>query len=44
MTCQVVNEVYARFFYWCIELSRATVQAARLPVDARVEIDCIATT
>lgn len=37
-----MNEVYGRFF---IENkpARATVQAARLPRDARVEIECIAT-
>lgn len=36
-----MNEVYARYF---IENkpARATVQAARLPKDARVEIECIA--
>ncbi len=36
-----VNEVYARFFS-DNKPARATVQAARLPRDARVEIDCIA--
>ena len=37
----VMNEIYGRYFS---EMSpaRATVQAARLPRDARVEIDCIA--
>lgn len=36
-----MNEVYARYFTsnWP---ARATVQAARLPKDVRVEIDCIA--
>jgi 2-iminobutanoate/2-iminopropanoate deaminase len=36
-----MNEVYAAYF---VENppARATVQAARLPKDARVEIDCIA--
>ena len=38
-----VNEVYAKFFGEN-KPARATVQAARLPRDARVEIDCIATT
>ncbi len=38
-----VNEVYASFFGEN-KPARATVQAARLPRDARVEIDCIATT
>ena len=37
-----MNEVYARFFSEN-KPARATVQAARLPKDARVEIDCIAT-
>ncbi|HXG83860.1 MAG TPA: RidA family protein [Pyrinomonadaceae bacterium] len=36
-----MNEVYARFF-GDNKPARATVQAARLPRDARVEIDCIA--
>lgn len=37
----VVNEIYAEFFSEN-KPARATVQAARLPKDARVEIDCIA--
>lgn len=37
-----MNEVYSRFFS-DNKPARATVQAARLPRDARVEIDCIAT-
>ena len=36
-----MNEVYGRFFSEN-KPARATVQAARLPRDARVEIDCIA--
>lgn len=36
-----MNEVYARYFD-ANKPARATVQAARLPRDARVEIDCIA--
>lgn len=36
-----VNEVYAEFFSES-KPARATVQAARLPRDTRVEIDCIA--
>jgi len=36
-----MNEVYARFFGEN-KPARATVQAARLPRDAKVEIDCIA--
>ncbi len=36
-----MNEVYGRFFS-DNKPARATVQAARLPKDAKVEIDCIA--
>jgi len=36
-----MNEVYARYFAENPP-SRATVEAARLPRDVRVEIDCIA--
>jgi 2-iminobutanoate/2-iminopropanoate deaminase len=36
-----MNEVYAGFFSEN-KPARATVQAARLPRDARVEIECIA--
>ncbi len=36
-----VNEIYAGYFS-DNKPARATVQAARLPRDARVEIDCIA--
>lgn len=36
-----MNEVYARYFGES-KPARATVQAARLPKDALVEIDCIA--
>ena len=36
-----MNEVYARYFD-TNKPARATVQAARLPCDARVEIECIA--
>lgn len=38
----VVNEVYARFFEGIVPPARVCVQAARLPMDAAVEIDCIA--
>lgn len=38
-----MNEVYARHFTENFP-ARATVQAARLPKDARVEIECIALT
>lgn len=37
----VMNEVYGRYFSEN-KPARATVQAARLPKDAKVEIDCIA--
>jgi 2-iminobutanoate/2-iminopropanoate deaminase len=36
-----MNEVYSRFFA-VNKPARATVQAARLPRDAKVEIECIA--
>ncbi len=36
-----MNEIYAEFFS-DNKPARATMQAARLPRDARVEIDCIA--
>jgi 2-iminobutanoate/2-iminopropanoate deaminase len=36
-----MNEVYGRYFN-ANKPARATVQAARLPRDARVEIECIA--
>jgi 2-iminobutanoate/2-iminopropanoate deaminase len=36
-----MNEIYAKFFD-TNKPARATVQAARLPRDARVEIECIA--
>ena len=36
-----MNEVYARYFAGDAP-ARSTVQAARLPRDVRVEIDCIA--
>jgi 2-iminobutanoate/2-iminopropanoate deaminase len=36
-----MNEVYAKFFD-ANKPARATVEAARLPKDARVEIECIA--
>ena len=36
-----MNEVYGRYFSGN-KPARATVQAARLPKDARVEIECIA--
>lgn len=36
-----MNEVYARFFQ-SVPPARSTIQAARLPRDARVEIDAVA--
>lgn len=38
-----MNEVYSKFFDET-KPARATVQAARLPRDARVEIECVAVT
>jgi 2-iminobutanoate/2-iminopropanoate deaminase len=38
-----MNEVYARYFP-SNPPARATVEAARLPKDVRVEIDCVAET
>ena len=37
-----VNEVYATYFSARRRPARATVQAARLPRDARVEIEVVA--
>lgn len=37
-----MNDVYAKYFS-SNKPARATVQAARLPRDARVEIECVAT-
>ena len=38
----VVNGVYARFFEGCTVPARSTVEAARLPRDALVEIEAVA--
>lgn len=38
---QAMNAVYAKYFTATFP-ARSTVQAARLPRDARIEIDCIA--
>jgi 2-iminobutanoate/2-iminopropanoate deaminase len=38
-----MNEVYARYFGQSLP-ARATVEAARLPRDVRVEIECVAAT
>ena len=37
-----VNEVYGRYFEGMVPPARVCVEVARLPVDALVEIDCIA--
>jgi 2-iminobutanoate/2-iminopropanoate deaminase len=37
-----VNKVYADFFQGCVFPARAAVQVARLPKDARVEIEAVA--
>lgn len=37
-----VNEVYAGFFTGDIKPARSTIQVARLPKDAKVEVECIA--
>jgi 2-iminobutanoate/2-iminopropanoate deaminase len=37
-----MNGVYAQYFDEATAPARACVQAARLPKDVRVEIDCIA--
>jgi 2-iminobutanoate/2-iminopropanoate deaminase len=39
---EAVNKVYADFFQDCIFPARAAVQVARLPRDARVEIEAVA--
>ena len=41
---RVVNEVYARYFSEGVRPARAAVQAAALPLGARVEIEVIALT
>lgn len=37
-----MNEVYAKHFTSSVKPARATIQAAKLPRDARIEISCIA--
>lgn len=37
-----VNEVYTQFFTGEIKPARSTIQVARLPKDAKVEVECIA--
>ena len=37
-----MNAIYAEFFSEGAEPARSTVQVSRLPMDVRVEIDCIA--
>jgi 2-iminobutanoate/2-iminopropanoate deaminase len=39
-----VNAMYAEKFCYPIKPARATVEVSRLPMDALVEISCIATT
>ncbi|MDR1931280.1 MAG: RidA family protein [Spirochaetales bacterium] len=39
---EAVNKEYAEFFQGCVFPARAAVQAARLPKDARVEIEAVA--
>ncbi len=39
-----MNEIYARHFRGNPPPARATVQVSALPKNARIEIDCIATT
>ncbi len=38
----VMNAIYAERFKYSVKPARATVQAAKLPMDARIEIACIA--
>lgn len=38
----VVNEVYAKAFSTALPPARQTIQVARLPLGARIEISCIA--
>ena len=38
----VVNEVYSQFFTADVKPARSTIQVARLPKDAKVEVECIA--
>lgn len=38
----VVNEVYSQFFTGDVKPARSTIQVARLPKDAKVEVECIA--
>jgi 2-iminobutanoate/2-iminopropanoate deaminase len=37
-----MNAIYAERFSHAIKPARATVQVAKLPMDARIEIACIA--
>jgi 2-iminobutanoate/2-iminopropanoate deaminase len=37
-----MNAIYAERFKYAVKPARVTVQAAKLPMDARVEISCIA--
>lgn len=37
-----VNEIYGKYFPFDIKPARQTMQVAKLPMDARIEISCIA--
>jgi 2-iminobutanoate/2-iminopropanoate deaminase len=39
---EAVNAVYANFFQGCVFPARAAVEVARLPKDARVEVEAVA--
>lgn len=39
---QAMNEVYAERFSYPIKPARITIEASKLPMDARIEISCIA--
>lgn len=39
----LMNDIYAKYFCHPIQPARTTIQAARLPREARIEISCIAT-
>ena len=39
---QVMNGIYAEKFSYAVKPARATVQISKLPMDALVEISCIA--
>lgn len=39
---QAMNSIYSEFFSYPVKPARQTIQVARLPVDALIEISCIA--